>query len=482
MSKKGNEHAVTPQSEDFSAWYNELVVRAELADRGPAKGTMVIRPYGYAIWELLQKELDTRIKATGHQNAYFPMFIPESYLTREAEHVEGFSPELAVVTHAGGKKLEEALVVRPTSETIIGEMFSKWVSSYRDLPLLINQWANVVRWELRPRLFLRTTEFLWHEVHTAHADEEDAMRETHVGLETYIDVATNIAAMPVVAGEKTPGERFAGAVKTFSIEGMMRDGRALQAGTSHYLGTNFAKAFDITYADVSGGVTMCHTASWGMSTRMIGGIIMTHGDDKGLVLPPRLAPYQVVIVPLGKNELLETTTAAAHDVAEQLRAAGVRVHIDTRVNLSPGFKYNDWEMKGVPVRLEIGGRDLEAGVATMALRISEDGKQAVPLTELAERVPVVLEEFQAFLLNRATTFRDEQTSNVDGWDAFVDAVSSGWARVLHCGRPECEDDIKEVTKATPRNVPLAGEPETGECVRCGQPSAYGQRVIFGRSY
>ncbi|MDQ1725754.1 MAG: prolyl-tRNA synthetase [Frankiaceae bacterium] len=482
MSKKGNEHAVTPQSEDFSAWYNELVVRAELADRGPAKGTMVIRPYGYAIWELLQKELDTRIKATGHQNAYFPLFIPESYLTREADHVEGFAPELAVVTHAGGKKLEEALVVRPTSETIIGEMFSKWISSYRDLPLLINQWANVVRWELRPRLFLRTTEFLWHEVHTAHADEADAMRETMVGLATYVDVATNIAAMPVVSGEKTAGERFAGADKTFSIEGMMRDGRALQAGTSHYLGTSFAKAFDIQYADETGGRTLCHTASWGMSTRMIGGIIMTHGDDKGLVLPPRLAPYQVVIVPLGKAELLETTTAAAQQVAAELRAVGVRVHVDLRVNLSPGFKYNDWEMKGVPVRLEIGGRDLEAGVATMALRISEDGKLAVPLAELVAKIPVVLEDFQEFLLARATAFREEHTTPVDDWEAFVEAVTTGWALVLHCGRPECEDDIKEVTKATPRNVPLGGKAETGTCVRCGQPSAYGQRIIFGRAY
>ena len=303
-----------------------------------------------------------------------------------------------------------------------------------------------------------------------------------IGLDTYFNVAQNFAAMPPISGEKTAGERFAGATQTFSIEAMMRDGRALQAGTSHYLGTNFAQVFGIQYTNANGELTLCHTTSWGMSTRMIGGIVMTHGDDKGLVLPPRLAPYQVVIVPLGKAELLETTTAAAQDVAAQLRAVGVRVHIDTRVNLTPGFKYNDWELKGVPVRLEIGGRDLEAGVATVALRISEDGKQAVPLAELSTRSPVVLEEFQQFLLERATRFRDENTAVVDDWDAFVTAVSTGWASVLHCGRPECEDEIKEITKATPRNIPLGAPAETGTCVRCGQPSAYGQRIFFGRAY
>ena len=300
-----DERGVTPQSEDFSAWYNELVFKAELVDRGPVRGTMVIRPYGYRIWELLQADIDRRIKETGHVNAYFPLLIPESYLQREAEHVEGFAPELAVVTHAGGKELEEPLIVRPTSETIIGEMMAKWISSYRDLPMLLNQWANVVRWEMRPRMFLRTTEFLWQEGHTAHADEADAMRETLTALDLYAKVAREVAAMPVVAGEKTPGERFPGAVRTYTVEAMMRDGRALQSGTSHYLGTNFARAFNIQYTAESGEQELCHTSSWGMTTRMIGGVIMTHGDDKGLVLPPLLAPYQVVIVPIGRGEQAE---------------------------------------------------------------------------------------------------------------------------------------------------------------------------------
>jgi len=472
---------VTPQSEDFSAWYNELVIKAQLVDRGPAKGTMVIRPYGYALWELLQADLDARIKATGHQNAYFPMLIPESYLNREAEHVEGFSPELAVVTHAGGKQLEEPLVVRPTSETVIGEMMAKWISSHRDLPLLLNQWANVVRWELRPRMFLRTTEFLWQEGHTAHADEADAMAETMLALRMYRDVAYEVAAIPVVPGEKTPGERFAGAVKTFTIEGMMRDGRALQAGTSHYMGTNFARAFEITYTSADGKAELCHTTSWGMSTRMIGGVIMTHGDDKGLVLPPRLAPYQVVIVPIGRGERGEAATRAAKDLAARLRDAGLRVHVDDRSQLSPGFRFNDWEMRGVPIRLELGPRDLEAGTVVMARRLGE-GKESISLEGAPGILPGVLEEFQAFLLKRATEFRDSRTATVDSWGEFVEAVATGWARAFHCGRPFCEDDIKAETAATPRCVPLEAEEESGRCVRCGMPSEYGKRVIFGRAY
>src|ERR1700723_2941314 len=314
-----DERRVPPQSEDFSAWYNDVVFRAELADRGPVRGTMVIRPYGYRIWELLQAELDRRIKDTGHDNAYFPLLIPESYLQREAEHVEGFAPELAVVTHAGGKELEEPLIIRPTSETIIGEMMAKWISSHRDLPLLLNQWANVVRWEMRPRMFLRTTEFLWQEGHTAHAGEADAMRETMLSLQAiYGRTARELAAMPVIEGEKTPGERFAGAVSTFSIEAMMRDGRALQAGTSHYLGTNFAQAFNIQYTGEDGRLSYAHTTSFGMSTRMIGGVIMTHGDDKGLVLPPRLPPYQVVIVPIGRGDQAGEVLAAAAALSQRL--------------------------------------------------------------------------------------------------------------------------------------------------------------------
>ncbi|WP_283139818.1 proline--tRNA ligase [Rhizohabitans arisaemae] len=473
-----DERGVTPQSEDFSAWYNELVVKAKLVDRGPAKGTMVIRPYGYALWELLQADLDAKIKATGHQNAYFPMLIPEGYLRREAEHVEGFSPELAVVTHAGGKQLDEPLVVRPTSETIIGEMMAKWISSHRDLPLLLNQWANVVRWELRPRMFLRTTEFLWQEGHTAHADEADAMAETMLALTMYQEVARDLAAIPVVPGEKTPGERFAGAKKTFTIEGMMRDGRALQAGTSHYMGTNFARAFEIAYTGADGKAELCHTTSWGMSTRMIGGVIMTHGDDKGLVLPPRLAPYQVVIVPIGRGE---TAAEAARDLAVRLRGAGLRVHVDDRPQLSPGFRFNEWEMCGVPVRLELGPRDLEAGTAVMARRLGE-GKESIPLENAPQIVAGVLEDFQAFLLRRATEFRDRRTVTVHSWGEFAEAVATGWARAFHCGQPSCEDEIKADTAATPRCVPLDAEAGSGRCVRCDTPSEYGKRVIFGRAY
>ncbi|MET9344089.1 proline--tRNA ligase [Nonomuraea sp. NPDC003804] len=477
-----DDHGVTPQSEDFSAWYNELVAKAQLVDRGPAKGTMVIRPYGYRLWELLQGELDRRIKDTGHENAYFPLLIPESYLRREAQHVEGFSPELAVVTHAGGKELEEPLVVRPTSETVIGEMMARWISSHRDLPLLLNQWANVVRWELRPRMFLRTTEFLWQEGHTAHADAADAMRETMLALDLYTEVARDIAAIPVVAGEKTAGERFAGAVRTFTIEGMMRDGKALQAGTSHYMGTNFAAAFDIHYTSAAGRLELCHTTSWGMSTRMIGGVIMTHGDDKGLVLPPRLAPYQVVIVPIGRGEQGERTLAAARDLAARLTAAGVRAHVDDRAQLSPGFRFNDWELRGVPIRLELGPRDLESDTVVMARRLGEEGKQSLPLAAVPASMPGILAEFQEFLLRRATAFRDERTTPVGTWESFTAAVGSGWALALHCGKPSCEDDIKARAAATPRCVPLDGAAETGTCVRCGEPSAYGKRVVFGRSY
>ena len=473
---------MTPQSEDFSAWYNELVFKAELVDRGPAKGTMVIRPYGYRLWELIQSDLDRRIKQTGHQNAYFPLLIPQSYLQREAEHVEGFAPELAVVTHAGGKELEEPLIVRPTSETVIGEFMAKWISSYRELPMLLNQWANVVRWELRPRMFLRTTEFLWQEGHTAHADEADAMRETMLALDTiYARTAREVAAMPVIEGEKTPGERFAGAVRTFTIEGMMRDGRALQAGTSHYMGTNFARAFEIQYTGEDGNLAFAHTTSWGMSTRMIGGVIMTHGDDKGLVLPPRLAPYQVVIVPIGRGDAAGEVLAAATALSQRLEDTGIRTHVDNRPQLSPGFKFNDWELRGVPIRLELGPRDLAAGSAVMARRLG-GAKESISLEGAPARLADELEAFQAFLFERATAFRDEHTHVTDTWDEFVAAVATGWAVALHCGTAECEDDIKAATGATARCIPLDGEPESGPCIRCGQPSAYGKRVIFGRAY
>jgi prolyl-tRNA synthetase len=477
-----DERGVTTQSEDFSAWYNELVFKAGLVERGPVKGTMVIRPYGYRLWELLQAELDRRIKDTGHENAYFPLLIPESYLGREAEHIEGFSPELAVVTHAGGKELEEPLVIRPTSETIIGEMMARWIHSHRDLPMLLNQWSNIVRWELRPRMFLRTTEFLWQEGHTAHAGKAEAMDETMLALDFYHEVARDIAAMPVVPGEKTPGERFAGAAATFTIEGMMRDGRALQAGTTHYMATNFAKAFGIQYSDENGQLELCHTTSWGMSTRMIGGVVMTHGDDKGLVLPPRLAPYQVVIVPIGRGEQGAQVERAAAELAARLGTAGVRTHVDTRPQLSPGFKFNDWELRGVPIRLELGPRDLEAGTAVMVRRLGGEGKEPVPVEQLPGILPGVLDAFQDFLLRRAAGFRDEHTWTADDWPEFVSAVAQGWARAFHCGSPSCEEDIKSETAATPRCVPLDAPEETGSCIRCGNTAAYGKRVIFGRAY
>jgi prolyl-tRNA synthetase len=438
---------------------------------------MVIRPYGYRIWELLQADMDRRIKETGHVNAYFPLLIPEGYLRREAEHVEGFAPELAVVTHAGGKELEEPLVVRPTSETIIGEMMAKWISSHRDLPMLLNQWANVVRWELRPRMFLRTTEFLWQEGHTAHVDEADAMRETLLAQDLYAHVCQDVAAMPVITGEKTPGERFPGAQRTYTLEAMMRDGRALQAGTAHYLGTNFARAFNIQYTADSGELELCHTTSWGMTTRMIGGVIMTHGDDKGLILPPLLAPHQVVIVPIkGENQ-----GAPARELADRLNRAGIRAHVDDRPQFSPGFKFNDWEMRGVPIRLELGPRDLAAGTALMATRLGSR-KTEVPLADAPARLGAELAAFQDLLLRRATEFRDARTVTVDTWDEFVAAVATGWARAFHCGQTDCEDAIKAATAATPRVIPADGQPEQGTCVRCDRPSAYGKRIIFARAY
>ncbi|HET9898751.1 MAG TPA: proline--tRNA ligase [Streptosporangiaceae bacterium] len=481
-----DERSVIPQSEDFSAWYNDLVFRAELVDRGPVRGSMVIRPYGYRIWELLQADLDGRIKATGHQNAYFPLLIPQSYMQREAEHVEGFAPELFTVTQAGGKELEEPLVIRPTSETIVGEMMAKWISSHRDLPLLLNQWANVLRWEMRPRMFLRTSEFLWQEGHTAHATAEDATAETMLALGFYQDLAVQTAALATVPGEKTPRERFAGAERTFTIEGMMRDGRALQAGTSHFMGTNFASAFGITYTGESGTAELCHTTSWGMSTRMVGGVIMTHGDDKGLVLPPAVAPYQVVIVPIGRGEQAGATAAAATELAAALRRAGIRVHVDQRPQLSPGFKFNDWEMRGAPIRLELGPRDLAAGTALMSRRLAcgaaGAAKEPVPLLDAPAALVAELAAFQAMLTRRAAEFRDDHTATVDSWPEFATAVATGWALALHCGEETCEDEIKAETTATPRCIPLEGEAEQGTCVRCGKPSAYGKRVIFARAY
>ena len=430
---------LTPKSDDFPKWYQDVVAKAELADNGPVRGTMVIRPYGYAIWERMQAELDRRIKEAGAQNAYFPLFIPESYLRKEAEHVEGFSPELAVVTHAGGKELEEAAVVRPTSETIINVFFSKWVQSHRDLPLLINQWANVVRWELRPRIFLRTTEFLWQEGHTAHASQEDArayaLRILH---EVYEDFALNVMALPVLVGRKTERERFAGADATYTIEGMMGDGKALQMGTSHELGQNFAKAFDITFQSSSGASEHAWQTSWGVSTRLVGALIMGHGDDAGLRIPPALAPVQAVVV-LVRDEEGAGERAAA--LAAELKDAGVRVQLDDRVDTGFGRRAVEWELKGVPVRVEVGPRDLAAGAVTLVRRDIAGEKATVPLEGLGARVSDMLAEIQSSLYEQAATYRESHTEDAETLDDAREASQRGFVRVPWDRFRELEDDL-----------------------------------------
>ena len=423
MAKPG---VLTPQAEDFPRWYQDVVAKAQMADNGPVRGTMVILPWGYAIWERMVAEMDARIKDAGAQNAYFPLFIPESYLTREAEHVEGFSPELAVVTHAGGEKLAEAIVVRPTSETVIGEYMAKWVQSHRDLPLLLNQWANVVRWELRPRLFLRTSEFLWQEGHTAHATYDDAHAyATMILWDVYTDFMVNVLAMPVLPGRKTARERFPGAVNTMTCEAMMVDGKALQMGTSHELGQNFAKAFDIKYQSAAGGREMCWTTSWGTSTRMVGGLIMCHGDDNGLRLPPRLAPTQVVVL-LVKGE--DGAGEAAAALTAELKAAGVRVTLDDKTDVSFGRRAVDWELKGVPLRIEVGPRDLAAGHVTVVRR-DTSSKESVAIAGLAATVPARLEAIQADMLASATGARDARIRDVDSIDEAIAASTDGWGRI-----------------------------------------------------
>ncbi len=417
---------LTSQADDFPRWYQDVLAKAELADNGPVRGTMVIRPYGYALWERIQAGVDGRIKACGAENAYFPLFIPESYLRREAEHVEGFSPELAVVTHGGGKKLDEPIVVRPTSETVIGEYMGKWVQSYRDLPLLLNCWNNVVRWELRPRIFLRTTEFLWQEGHTAHATRDDASAyATRILHEVYEDFMVNDLAVPVLIGRKTAGERFAGAVNTLTCEAMMRDGKALQMGTSHELGQNFARAFDIDYLDAEGQTQLAWTTSWGSSTRMVGGLIMTHGDDDGLVVPPRLAPTQAVVL-LVKDD--GGAGDAARNLADELAGAGVRTKLDDRVSQSFGRRATDWELKGVPVRVEVGPRELATGSVTVVRRDTGD-KVPVPLAGVREQVERLLDQVQADMLAGATARRDEHIADVDDIVGAVEAAKSGFARL-----------------------------------------------------
>ena len=473
---------ITPQSQDFGRWYIDVVRRAELADYSPVKGCMVIRPYGYAIWELMQQALDRRFKATGHVNAYFPLFIPESLLMKESEHVEGFAPQVAWVTQGGTEVLEERLVVRPTSETIIGTMYAKWVHSWRDLPILINQWANVVRWEKVTRLFLRTTEFLWQEGHTAHETAEEAQEETLKMLAVYKDFAETELAMPVIDGQKTESEKFAGAVSTYSIEGLMRDGRALQAGTSHNLGQNFAKVFDIKFQARDKSVQYVYGTSWGVSTRMIGGVIMTHGDEGGLILPPRIAPYQVVIIPIPRGNWKETVLPKAQAIRDALVAAGVRVMLDDRDTQTPGWKYNEWELRGVPLRLEIGPKDIEKSQVVLARRDTRE-KAFVPVEGLAAKVEEMLAAIQKALFDRAIQYRTEHTTEADTYAEFKEIMDGrpGFVISPWCGSETCEADIKAETQATIRNIPFAGKSAAGkQCLTCDAPAtAY---AWFAKSY
>jgi prolyl-tRNA synthetase len=473
------------RKENFAEWYNQIVLKAELADYAPVRGCMVVRPYGWALWENIQQSLDRRFKATGHVNAAFPLFIPMSFLEKEKAHVEGFSPELAVVTIGGGEILEEPLVVRPTSETIIGYMYSKWVKSYRDLPILINQWANVVRWEMRTKLFLRTLEFYWQEGHTAHATREEAEEETMRMLGVYTDFAVNDAAVPVVPGVKTESEKFAGADRSTTIEAMMGDTRALQSGTSHFLGQNFAKAFDIRFLDGNNELQYAWTTSWGLSTRFIGAIIMTHGDDQGLALPPRLAPIQIVIVPIYRNdEEKASVMPAASQIYGQLIESphNLRAHLDDREEVTPGFKFNDWEMRGVPLRIEIGPRDVAGGTVAYARRDipGKAGKSIKKIDQLTEQVVEMLADIQASLHKRALAFREENTHHPADYDEFRQSVQRGWALAWWCGSSECEAKLKEETRATARCMPLELPEGEGRCVYCGINST--QKVYFARAY
>lgn len=485
MSKDQKQQAfvteITPQGDDFSRWYIDVIKKAELMDYSPVRGCIVFRPEGYEIWENIQRELDGRFKATGHRNAYFPMFIPESFFQKEKEHVEGFNPELPFVTEAGGEILEERLAVRPTSETMFGHMYSKWINSYRDLPLLINQWANVVRWEKRTLPFLRTSEFLWQEGHTAHEDEADARKETMTMLDVYTDFVENVLAIPVIKGEKTPSERFAGAVDTYSIEAMMKDGRAVQAGTSHYLGTKFAVAFDIKYLDRENTQQFCHTTSWGVSTRLIGALIMVHGDDRGLVLPPKVAPTQVVMIPIGPPKTREVVLGKTDELFAQLKAAGVRVRVDDRADVSPGWKFNEYEMRGIPVRLELGPRDLENGQCVLVSRVTGE-KKSVALDNLVAEVQALLAQIHDDMYAKARAFREENTFSVDTLDEFKTAMeqSRGFGLAGWCGSEACESTVKSETGATSRNIPFEPAERKTKCLVCGDDAKH--TVVFARAY
>ena len=472
---------ITPQTEDFSRWYLDVVRKAELADYSPVKGCMVIRPYGYAIWELIQRQLDDRFKATGHVNAYFPLFIPESLIMKEAEHVEGFAPQVAWVTKGGTEELEERLVVRPTSETIFGVMYQKWIQSWRDLPLLINQWANVVRWEKVTRPFLRTTEFLWQEGHTAHETADEAQEETLKILALYKEFCETVLAMPVVDGQKSSSEKFAGAERTYSIEALMGDGRALQAGTSHNLGQNFAKAFEIQFQGRDKTLQYVWTTSWGVSTRLIGGVIMTHGDDSGLILPPNVAPWQVVIIPIPRGDWKTTVLPACQAIRDELKAAGIRVRLDDDESQTPGWKYAEYEMRGVPLRLEIGPKDIEKQSVFSARRDTK-AKAALPMAGLPGHVKALLDEIQASLLAKALAYREAHTSTAASYDEFKQAMEGrpGFVVSPWCGSDSCEADIKTETQATIRNIPFGSATPTAPCIKCGKPAEY--NAWFAKAY
>ena len=490
MSKK-----ITSRAEDYSLWYNDIIQHADLAENSGVRGCMVIKPYGYAIWEKMQAELDKKFKATGHVNAYFPLFIPKSYFSKEASHVDGFAKECAVVTHYRLKnseegdgivvdedaKLEEELIVRPTSETIIWDTYRKWIQSYRDLPLLINQWANVVRWEMRTRLFLRTAEFLWQEGHTAHSTKKEALEETDKIINIYSDFAQDFMAMPVIIGSKSENERFAGALETYTIEALMQDGKALQAGTSHFLGQNFAKAFDVKFATKEGTQEYVWATSWGVSTRLMGALVMTHSDDKGLVLPPRLAPYQVVIVPIYKSEeQLKEITQSVLKIKESLEAKGISVKFDDRDTHKPGWKFAEYELKGVPVRLAIGMRDLENGTIEVARRDTLE-KEILQMEDIDIKVENLLEKIQNNLFNKAIDFRNENTYMADSYDEFKELIEKGgFVYAYWDGTSETEDFIKNDTKATIRCIPFDSEAKEGECIHSGKKS--NQRVLFAKAY
>ncbi len=487
MAEKQEDRKVTPRSEDFAGWYNDVVLRAELADYSPVRGCIVFRPDGFAIWEALRDELDRRIKATGARNAYFPLFIPQSFLAREAEHVAGFAPEVAVVTHGGGKELEEPLVVRPTSETIINHMFAQWIKSHRDLPLMVNQWCNVVRWEMRTRIFLRTAEFLWQEGHTAHSTRAEAQAETLRILELYRDFCEQFLALPLVTGRKSAAERFPGADETYTIESLMPDGRALQCGTSHFLGQNFARVFGIRFLDEQNQLQYPWQTSWGVSTRLLGAIIMTHGDDQGLRLPPTVAATQVVVVPIWRKAAeAEAVRAAARRAHDELRAAGIRVHLDERDGVTPGFKFNEWEMRGVPLRVEIGPRDVASGEAVLARRdlAGQAGKSKAALSALAEHVGRMLGEIQHGLYEQAAQAMRAAIHEFDDYGAFCQRLGGegggGMAYVYWCGDADCETKIREDTRATCRAIPLGQKTAPGKCIVCGRPAR--EQAYFATAY